>query len=283
MIVRPAVPGDVVAIGSVLEASDESDRWPDVPGSPYVEHLLARPGTRVVVGEFEGTVAGMAGSIEVGGPGRRFLSDLYVHPTRQGRGLGTAMLRETLADVGERMTFSSGDPRALAAYVRAGMRPWWPLLYLVIEVGRLGPHDSGVAWRPADVAETARLSHVWTGVDRTADFEHYARLPDASGFAVLIDDAIAAVGWARRERIASDGRWLDHASIAPGADAVRAAFGLLRVAAGNDRLGAAVPGPHPAMASLFDHGVRFDGIDTFCATEPTLLDPARIFPNPSLL
>ena len=283
MIVRPAVAADVTAIAAVLEANDESDSWPDVPGSPYVEHLLGRPGTHVVVGELEGVAAGVAASIDVGGSDRRFLSDLYVHPARQGRGLGSAMLGQALAGVDERMTFSSGDPRALSAYVRAGMRPWWPLLYLVIDPGRLGAPDAGVTSRPADIAETARLSETWSGVDRAADFAHYARWPEASGFAILIDGAIAAVGWARRERIAADGRWLDHGTIAPDADPVRAAFGLLRAAGGNERLGAAMPGPHPAVASLFEHGVRFDGIDTFCATERDLLDPARILPNPGLL
>ena len=282
MIVRPATDTDLRAITSILEANDEPVSWPGVPRPPYVDHLLTRPRTRVVVGELDGSVAGVAASIEYGTGGARFLSDLYVDPARQSRGVGAAMLREVLADAGERMTFSSKDPRALASYIRSGMRPWWLLLYVEVEGDSLGTHEAGVEERPADVAETARLSRAWTGIDRTADFAFYARLPDAAGFAVTVDGQVAAIGWARRE-LAAPGRWLDHASFAPDADPIRTAFGILRAAGRGKRLGAAVPGPHPAVASLFENGVRFDGTDTFCATERDLIDPTRIFPSPGML
>jgi GNAT superfamily N-acetyltransferase len=280
--VRPAIDADIPAISTIFEANDEPVTWPDVPRPPYVEHLLTRPRTRVVVGELDGVVAGLAATIEVGGPERRFLSDLYVDPARQSRGLGRAMLAEAFGNARERMTFSSSDKRALAAYIRSGMRPWWPLLYVEATAGQLGPDEPGVDARPADVAETARLSLTWTGIDRTADFSFYARLPEAGGFAVLIDEQVAAVGWARRE-LAAPGRWLDHASFAPDADPLRAAFGIIRTASRGERLGAAIPGPHPAVAPLFERGVRFDSSDTFCATDRDLIDPARIFPSPGML
>jgi GNAT superfamily N-acetyltransferase len=280
--VRPATDADLPAITAILEANDEPVSWPDVPRPPYVEHLLTRPGLRLVVGELDGIVAGVAGSIEVGRPGRRFLTDLYVDPARQSQGLGTAMLRAAMEGADERMTFSSRDPRALSAYIRAGMRPWWPLLYLECDPAVLGGHEGGVTTRPADVAETARLSLAWTGIDRSADFAFYARLPDAAGFIVSIDGADAAIGWARRE-LAAPGRWLDHASIAPDADPITAAFAILRAAAGGERLGAAVPGPHPAAAHLLEAGARIGDTDTFCATDPDLLDPGRLFPSPGML
>jgi GNAT superfamily N-acetyltransferase len=280
--VRPATDADLPAITAILEANDEPVSWPDVPRPPYVEHLLTRPGLRLVVGELDRTVAGVAGSIEVGGPGRRFLSDLYVDPRRQSRGLGTAMLRAAMDGADERMTFSSRDPRALSAYIRAGMRPWWPLLYLECEPAVLGGHEDGVAVRPADVAETARMSKAWSGIDRSADFAFYARLPDAAGFIVSIDEADAAIGWARRE-LAAPGRWLDHASMAPDADPITAAFAILREAAGDERIGAAVPGPHSAAGRLLDAGARIGDTDTFCATDPDLLDPERLFPSPGML
>lgn len=283
MIIRPASEADIGAITAILEANDEPVVWPDIPRPPYVEHLLSRPRTRVVVGELDGTVAGIAASIEVGRPHRRFLSDLYVDPALQSRGVGSAMLRAAFEGADERMTFSSSDPRALAAYIRNGMRPRWPLLYLEVAAGRLGPNDIGVVARPADVVESARLSLAWSGLDRTVDFAFYARLPDAAGFVVTIDGAAAAVGWARRELAPAEGRWLDHASIAPDADPVGAAFGVLRTAARDERLGAAVPGLHPAVAALLEHGVRIGGQDTFCATDPNPFDPDRIFPSPGLL
>jgi GNAT superfamily N-acetyltransferase len=282
VIVRQATDEDGPAITAIFEANDEPVSWPDVPRPPYVDHLLTRPNTRVVVGELDGVVAGLAASIEIGGPDRRFLSDLYVDPARQSRGIGRAMLREAIGDARERMTFSSTDPRALASYIRSGMRPWWPLLYVEAAAGQLGLDERGVSTRPADVAEASSRSLAWTGVDRTVDFSFYARLPDAGGFAVVIDGAVAAVGWARRE-LAAPGRWLDHASFAPDADPVRTAIGILRAASRGERLGAAIPGPHPAVASLFERGVRFDGSDTFCATHRDLVDPSRIFPSPGML
>jgi GNAT superfamily N-acetyltransferase len=282
VIVRAARDADIAAMTAILEANDEPVSWPDVPRAPYVDHLLTRPRTRVVVAEHDGSVVGLAASIEYGTSDCRFLSDLYVHPAQQSGGIGSALLREVLAGTRERMTFSSKDPRALASYIRSGMRPWWPLLYMEVGEDGLGPHEAGVTSRPADVTETARISQDWTGIDRTADFSFYARLPDAAGVAVLIDDEVAAVGWARRE-LAAPGRWLDHASFAPGADPIRAAFGILRAASDGQRLGAAVPGPHPAVAALFEHGVRFDGSDTFCATDRDLIDPALLFPSPGML
>ena len=176
---------------------------------------------------------------------------------------------EVLAGSDERMTFSSGDPRALALYIRAGMRPWWPLLYMEVEASRLGGDDAGIEIVPSDVTETAERSLAWTGVDRSTDFAHYGSLPEAAGFVVRDGGAVAAVGWARRERLASDGRWLDHASLAPDADPVRAALAILRAAAAGGRTdrahpraasghpGAAGTGrPHPGSGHVLCHEPR---------------------------
>ena len=57
----------------------------------------------------------------------------------------------------------------------------------------------------------------------------------------------------------------------------------LRAASAGQRVGAAVPGLHPAVAPLLERGVRIGGQDTFCATDPDPFDPERIFPSPGLL
>jgi len=281
--VRSARLDDLPAIADIMAANDEPVGWPDLPDVrlPYLEHALRSK--RLRVAELDGSVIGIGGSAELGVPDGRIVTDLFVDPGAHERGAGKALLEAVLDGATQRMTFSSADDRALGLYIRAGMRPWWPLLYVEVEAGGLGPDDPGVAARPADAVETARWSLAWTGMDRTADFEHYATMPEAAGFAIVEGGAVVAIGWARREQIRSDGRWLAHASIAPDADPVRATFGILRAAAANDRLNAPIPGPHPAMRALLDNGVRIGGRDTFCATDPGLFDLERILPNPGFL
>ena len=281
--VREARASDLPTIAEIMAVNDESVGWPDLPGVgfPYLEHAMRHK--RLLVAEIDGAAVGVGGSGEIGRRDVRIVTDLFVHPRSHERGAGKALLEALLVDATDRMTFSSADDRALGLYIRAGMRPWWPLLYLEAEAGRLGAHDPGVEARSADAAETARLSLAWTGVDRRADFEHYAAMPEAAGFTISDGGAVVALGWARREQIRDDGRWLAHASIAPDADPVRAAFGILRAAADNACLNAPVPGPHPALRPLLEHGLRIGGRDTFCATDPDLVDLTRVLPNPGFL
>lgn len=283
MNVRGARAGDVPAMAGILASNGEPMDWPDLPqlGWPYLEHLVARARTSVAV--VDDDIVGFGGSVPVGREDVRFVTDLFVDPTRQSRGAGRALLASILDGAAGRMTFSSTDERALALYIRAGMRPWWPLLYLEIPAGALGDAAAAVETGPADVEETTRWSTAWSGVGRTIDFEHYASLPEAAGFVVRDAGAVAAVGWARRERKRSDGRWLDHASIAPDADPVRTALAVLHAAAAAERLVTAVPGPHPVLAALLERGGRIAGRDQFCATDPALLDPVRVLPNPGFL
>ena len=60
----------------------------------------------------------------------RMLADLFVEPGRLGQGLGRPLLTALFEDAPVRATFASGDPRALPLYVRAGMTPLWPCLYV---------------------------------------------------------------------------------------------------------------------------------------------------------
>ena len=283
MNIRPARAADIPAMAAILVANREPMDWPDLPdlGWPYLDHLVTRARTNVA--EVDGKVAGFGGSVSVRRIDIRFLTDLFVVPASHGRGVGRSLLGPLLEGAVERMTFSSGDQRALGLYIRAGMRPWWPLLYVEIPAGALGAPDTSFRVRPADVEETTRWSIAWSGVDRSIDFAHYASLPEASGLLIEDGGAVAAVGWARRERKRADGRWLDHGSLAPHADPGRIGLALLRAAAGHERLMAPVPGPHPVVATLLERGARLRGRDQFCATDPSLVDPARLFPNPGFL
>lgn len=275
--VRSATAADIPRLAAILAENDEPIGWPDRPGWPYLEHLVDR--SRAVVAETRDAVAGFGGSIAVGRDHVRFLTDLFVDPEHQERGVGAALLEALLDGAPGRMTFSSDDERALALYLRIGMRPWWPLLYLA---GPVPESDADDAVETSDPLETASWSMAWTGVDRTVDFEHYAALPEAEGFLVWDAGAVAAIGWARRHRT-GPGRWLEHATFAPGVDVARIAHLVLEAAADGQALSAPIPGPHPIVPWWLERGGRIIDRDTFCATEPGLIQPERLFPNPGFL
>jgi GNAT superfamily N-acetyltransferase len=278
--IRAATSADLPGIAAVLAENGEPLEQPDVPGYPYLEHLLARG--RVPVAELGDRLVGFASAVAVGTG--IMLTDLFVDPPNHGRGVGTALLEAALLDDVPRMTFSSADPRALPVYVRAGMLPWWPNLYVRADRAALArlPEPGGLTVEPATVGMAADAALALSGIDRREDFAFYAVQRDAAGHVVRDAGAVSAVGWAHRDDD-GDGRTLAHATIAGDTDPVRTVVALLRAAAGRDPISACVPGPHPALPVLLEAGWRITDRDTFCTSDPGWLDPVRILPNPGLL
>ena len=292
--IRPARADDEAAIENVAMANDESILWPGLPGlpgSPYLAHMLATGDMRVA--EVGGTVVGFAGAIQVErtarGSDTHHLTDLFVHPGAQSKGVGRALvaaLQEGRRD-SPWATFSSNDPRAIALYVRAGMRPTWPAFYLDGPSG-LVPAISGAAPRAVvrriEGAEAAELELTITGERRAPAYRYWLGLPGSSAFAVELDGAVAAVGVVRGRR-AGDGRWLERLVVHPDADgSVALASTIADPLVGGPpggRLGLIAPGPQPLLPTLLERGFRIFDRDTFCATEPDLLDPTRIVPDSS--
>src|SRR5712691_1471300 len=100
----------------------------DIP--PYLSHVL-HTGT-LYVAEKDGKILAYAGAITRGTI--TFLTDLFVWPDRQSGQLGKTLLNSVLPqDDLVHCTMSSSDPRALALYIRAGMRPQWPHFALRLE------------------------------------------------------------------------------------------------------------------------------------------------------
>jgi GNAT superfamily N-acetyltransferase len=268
--VRRARQGDIPGIIAVLAANDESVTEPDRPGSRYLEHVL-RHGLAVVA-DRGGDVVGFAATVET--PAGAFLTDLYVAPGEQGRGAGGALLDRVWPAAGPRMTFSSDDPRALPLYVRSGMSAWWPLLYLVrTDVGSTG--DAG-GWtvEPVDGAEAARFEHELAGSDRSRDWALWGSRPGSTAFAVRRRRRLGGVGYA-------DGSDLGRLVLARDADPVETVLATVALAPRGPLKGLAIPGPHPALRHLLERGWRIDARDTYMASEPDLLDPVRLLPDPS--
>jgi len=171
--VRPATAGDFEAIERIAAANEEPTTAPLWPGWLYLDHLLGE--ATVLVAERGGTIVGYAGAAVVGG--RRpaaHVTDLFVDPAAHGAGAGGRLLRGLLSavDVPAWTTSSSSDPRALTLYVRAGMRPLWPILYLDAPLALSGL-DGASGGRSASSrlvapAEASELELEWSGRDFAA-------------------------------------------------------------------------------------------------------------------
>ena len=211
----------------------------------------------------DGAVAGFAGVVRHGAIAH--LADLFVARERLGQGIGRRLLAAALPRDGVRITFASGDERALPLYVRAGLRPLAPMLYLE---GRANAR-----------AELARVA-VPDIVDRDAAAarrerpELLAFLAEAGAYALVAErpGAYAVV------RPAPEGAWLGPAAADAGellafAGAAAAEHGSAKLALG---------GPHPALEPLLERGFRVLGSDTYMTSDPGALDLETYLPEPDL-
>ncbi len=275
--IRPMGVDDLAAVDRVLAAADESVATPS--GWPYLE--LVHSCGQVLVGEIDGTIIGFAAAVPAGGV--THVSDLFVVPDRQGRGVGRQLLAELLGDAWPRTTFSSSDPRALPLYVRHGMRPSWPGCYLEGPATALPEPDPDLEIVILDAAGMTEAERALDGIDRACLHEYEARETGSVHLAVRSGGTLVAAGHARDART-GPGRWLDRLVVARDVDPVGPIVAALRGAAVPARpVGACVPGPHPALATLLGRGFRIVDQDTYCESEPGLFDPTRSLPDPALL
>ena len=130
---RPAHEHDLRSMYKVFYQNEVLDSLnPPVMGDTpsYLQHVL-QTGT-MYVAEQDGEVLAFAGAITRGTV--TFLTDLFVSPTLQSNNLGKTLLHAVLPQgTFIRCTESSSDPRALALYIREGMRPQWPYFALRLQ------------------------------------------------------------------------------------------------------------------------------------------------------
>jgi GNAT superfamily N-acetyltransferase len=250
MEVRAVRDGDLGAVAAIALANDDRDG----AEARYVAHL--REHGRFLVADVGGAVAGYCGVRRLGG--LALLTDLFVDPSRHGGGVGRRLLDAAFPEGGERSTFASGDPRAMSLYVRYGMVPRWPLLYLY------GPPPPGPV-RAARVApdEAAAAERGMTGRDRAADYAFWAASPEVAGLIVRDGSDVVAAGIAGPEH-------LFHLVTADGADPVATLFAALAVLDA-PRVRLCLPGPHPALPSLLDARWRIEDADQHLSSRPGLL------------
>lgn len=277
--IRPAVLDDVAAIRRILVAhgNDGPVVIADIVG-PYVAHLISRGRTKVAIIDDE--VVGFGAALDTGRSVH--LADLFVDPGRLGQGIGKPLLAAVLNGAVQRTTFASEDPRALPLYVRAGMQPMWTSLYVQGASTALPPAQKPLRTESATSDLLAALELDWTGHDRALEHAFWGTTPDVDAFVVRDGDAPVAFGYARA-RQAVPIRVLDRLVIHPDGEPVGTTLAALARAGRGGPVHVCLLGPHPVLRPLLEAGFRIVDRDVFLTSDPALVDPERLIPNPGML
>ncbi|HTJ36462.1 MAG TPA: GNAT family N-acetyltransferase [Dactylosporangium sp.] len=268
-VVRPARPDDDPGIADVARrnAQPESQSGAD---AAYTAHLRDRG--RLLVADRSGRIIGYAATVGIGAAS--MLTDLFVDPETHGSGTGKALLSALWPAAtrdSERFTFASHDPRALSVYVRAGLTPWWPLLYLRGRPAALPQPGVGVA--RVTPGEAGRAEARLTGTDREGDLALLAGGDPAGGLVMTRDGQVVAAG-------AADAGNLAHLACPDPATAADAVVAGLRALQAGD-VSVCLPGPHPAVPALLEGGFRIVDFDVHMAARSDLLATSWAY-SPSL-
>jgi GNAT superfamily N-acetyltransferase len=275
---------DVGAIIEIAKATGQDEDWDHVY-PVYIGHLLEHG--NLLLAERDGTVSGFGATMRIGsGPDAiAMLTDLFVDPAAHGSGTGRAILTRLWNGEPRKMTFSSLHAHALPLYTSFGVDAWWPLLYLRGGVRRLRMPD-GWSVSAASPEQIGELEHQWTGADRAAEHQMWARWPEGAGIVASMHgepSAAGTVGGAAHEY------GICHLAVRPEAgdagddiarDAVLAVLASLDPPGGQAR--ACVPAPHPATRPLLGSGWRVEEFDLFMGSNFGLIDARRLLPSPAL-
>lgn len=294
--VRSARPGDLEAASHIWyrdEVAGDPQPPAEGPALSGFAYELER-GAMVVAEGADGHLCGFAGSVTWRGPhgALTYLADLFISEQAQSKGVGQALLGALPLREGPRCVHASTDPRAAALYIRWGMRPRWPNLWLVadaewgarglaalpgadLELVEAAPDD------PALLAWDVRSF----GFERAGDLAWQVERRDAQP--LWFRRAGQTVGYGYVQRRCDESLWRPEAwTVGPiGAatpddarDCVCAATRWAVERSGVARLG--VPGPHPALTPLIEAGCRIVYNETFLASDGAHVpDMTRYLPS----
>lgn len=278
--IRAATPDDLERVWDIRFINDIAGE-PTIPErgqpAPYLTHLLEQG--QFLVAEVEGQVIGYACRSDRGGVS--YLNDLFIDPEVHSASIGSRLLREIFAgDPFPRCTLASTDRRAIALYTRAGMAPRWPNILLLGETARLrGLRDIDIEMIPADVSDPdfPRWDHRASGRWRPEDLAFFVAAERGQAFWFRRGGKSIGYGIVRL----GAGRlwWPKAVTVGPiGAISPRDAGSCVLAAATWAReqgpiIELAVPGPHAALAPLLNVGFQIIYVETYCTSDPDLIDP----------
>ena len=294
--VRPAVTADLPIVSDIWYRDEIAGEDPPVaPPQPLdaYAYLLARGAMQVVCAP-NGAILGFgAARVWPASSGTlTYLTDLFVAQDNQSRGAGQALLRALLPDETPRCTMASKDARAVALYIRAGMRPRWPNYWLDASSATVLARAEALPGAELAVSDTALDDADMLGWDR--ELCGFARADDLAWMgerrearAYWLTRAGERVGYGVIQRRSEEALWRPDAwTIGPvgartAGDAVACVGALIRYAAQSAPiLRLAVPGPHGALPSLLAAGFTITYIETFLASAGgELFDAQRYLPS----
>ena len=281
---RPAHERDLRSIYKVFYLNEVLDSLnpPEMSDTPsYLRHIL-QTGT-IYVAEQDGEVLAFAGAITRGTV--TFLTDLFVKPTLQSNQLGKTLLHAVLPQSSLiRCTESSSDPRALALYIREGMRPQWPYFALRLEKPARemsSMYDVEIVEAGVDDPELVRWDAQVSGRLRPFDHQFWVQKQHAIPLWFRRQKQIIGYGYVR---LGAGTLWYPEACIlgpigvSNSEDAASCVLATVNFAVQKaDVLRIDVPSPHPCLAVLLERGFRIADIDTFMSSATAPIFDARCY------
>src|ERR1700759_1912006 len=104
----------MAAVRRIADAFGLLKQWPEPPDFLDAERVFGR--LRTAAPDPSGEPVGFGGTLRRGD--LTHLGDLFIDPAHQPGGAGRALLDQLFDGTGARVTFASGDPRAVPSYLR---------------------------------------------------------------------------------------------------------------------------------------------------------------------
>ena len=283
-IFRPAEEAELQSVFEVFYQNEllDNPQLPlpgDIPR--YLGHVLQTG--MLYVAEEDSKILAFAGAITRGNIS--FLTDLFVLPSSQSGKLGKTLLQTVLPqDNLIHCTLSSSDPRALALYIRAGMRPWWPHFALRLDkpthAWSLAP-DMEIIEADSSDPELLRWDARVSGRLRPEDLQFWVREEGSVPLWFRRQGRLVGYGYVRFGAEAPS----NPQSCTPGPigadtpeDATACVLAAVYWAVQRAiEVHIDVPGPHPCLVALLERGFHIISFDTFVSSAATPFFDARCY------